>query len=126
MKERICLLLVVVVVAGCSSSSPPTPVTLAPPGFATAKMKPDSRLRGRIKSVNQQGQYVIIDFGLGTIPPMQTKMNVYRGSEVVGVLNLTGPSRQSIVAGDIVSGDAQAGDIAIWDQVKEEESDPEE
>jgi hypothetical protein len=124
MKERICLLLLVVVLAGCSRSS--TPVTLPPPGFATAKMKPDSRLRGRIKSVNQQGQYVIIDFGLGTIPPMQTKMNVYRGSEVVGVLNLTGPSRQSIVAGDILSGEALAGDIAIWDQVKEEESDPEE
>lgn len=124
MKERICLLLLVIVLAGCSS--PSTPVTLPPPGFATAKMKPDSRLRGRIKSVNQQGQYAIIDFGLGTIPPMQTRMNVYRGSEVVGVLNLTGPSRQSIVAGDILSGEAQAGDIAIWDKVKEEESDLEE
>lgn len=124
MNERICLLLLAVVLAGCGSS--PTPVTLPPPGFTNAKMKPDSRLRGRIKSVNQQGQYVIIDFGLGRIPPLQTKMNIYRGSDVMGVLNLTGPSRQSIVAGDIISGKAQAGDIAIWDQVKEVETDSEE
>ena len=48
-------------------------------------------------------------------------MNVYRNDAVVAVLTLTGPVRNSIVAADIVSGEAKAGDVAIWEQPKKED-----
>jgi hypothetical protein len=76
---------------------------------------PDERSYGRIATVNPQGQFVVVDFNVGTIPPLQTSMNVYRKNEVVGVIRLSGPVRENLVAGDIVSGEAAVGDTAIWD-----------
>lgn len=128
MNHPSCLLLLVAMLAGCASS--PTANKPPPPDGSTAIVRPDSRVRGRIKSVNQQGQYAIVDFGLGTIPPLQSKLNIYRGKSdrVVGVLRLTGPARQNIVAGDIISGEGEPGDEVIWDttsgQKKNETDEP--
>ena len=94
-----------------------------PAGAVNAVMKPDTRVRARIESVNTQGQYVIVDFGLGVIPPLDTEMNVYRGEEVTGVVRLTGPIRGSIVAGDLTSGEAQPGDLVIVDEPPEKQKD---
>lgn len=82
--------------------------------------RPDNRVRARIQSVNDRGQFVVLDFGVGALPPIRTKMNIYRQNEIVGVLRLTGPVVENIAAGDIVSGDARAGDEAIWDLTEAE------
>jgi len=123
MNYRLCLLLLVVVLSGCGS--PISTTAPPPPGFSTATLKPDSRPRGRIKSVNEPGQYAIVDFGLGIIPPLQSDLNVYRDGRVTGVLKLTGPARNNIVAADIVSGEAKAGDVAILENsTRGEEENP--
>ena len=115
MNHRSCLLLLVALLAGCVGS--PTRDAPTAPDSSGAIVRPDSRVRGRIKSVNEQGQYAIVDFGLGAVPPLQSTLNIYRnkGDLVVGVLRLTGPARQNIVAGDIISGEGQAGDEVIWE-----------
>jgi hypothetical protein len=118
MNHRYCLLLLITVLGGCAGSPAPPPNA-----FSMTTTKPDSRLRGQIKSVNQQGQYAIVDFGLGTIPPLGSEMNIYRGNEVMGVLRLTGPARRNIVASDIISGEAAGGDEAIWENTREKKED---
>jgi len=123
MNARSFIPLLALVLGGCSSPTE-TDIT-APTGFGNAVMKPDTRLRGSVRTVNEQGQYVIVDFGLGMIPALQTEMNVYRGGDVVGVVQLTGPIRRSTVAGDIVSGEAGVGDVVIVDPPEEPDADPE-
>ena len=85
---------------------------------ATGEILPDLRLHGRIATINHQGQFVVVDFNVGGIPPLQARMNVYRGNNVVGTINLSGPINDNLVAADIVSGDLEVGDMAIWDQKK--------
>ena len=117
------ILLLCLALAGCAGTGDqPTPGAGRP---GAAVIKPDTRLRGTIKTVNTQGQYVIVDFGLGTIPPLNTELNVYQNEAVVGVVQLTGPSRGAIVAGDLISGEAAVGDLAIVEKSEEEEDPPE-
>lgn len=125
MNERIGILLLAIGLSGCVNM-PEEPMP-ASPRISNAVMKPDVRPRGRIKTVNLQGQYVIVDFGLAMIPPLGSEMNVYQEGEISGVIKLTGPVRGSVVAGDILTGEAEANDLAILDPPgKDEESPPEE
>lgn len=83
---------------------------------AKLQLRADTRLRGTVATVNEPGQFVVVDFSVGTIPPLATRMNVYRGQEIVGQIELTGPARDNLVAGDVVSGSPKVGDEAIWDE----------
>lgn len=85
------------------------------PSHPTVRWTPDTRLHGRVASLNQQGQFVVVDFNVGRIPPLNTQMNVYRKNQIVGVINLSGPVNDNLVAGDIVNGSPAVGDVAIWD-----------
>lgn len=123
MNERFFITLIAIALVGCSSA--PTNTITAPEGFANAVMKPDTRMRGTIKTVNDQAQYVIVDFGLGVIPPLQTTMNVYRDYELMGSVQLTGPIRGGVVAADILTGEVAVGDLAILDESESKEDDDE-
>ena len=85
---------------------------------------PDPRLRGKIVSVNRNGQFVVVDFNVSTVPPLTVRMNVYRDNDRVGVIHLTGPRDDNLVVGDIVSGDVAVGDAAIWDVENGDEPGP--
>jgi hypothetical protein len=98
------------VLAGCAASP-----SAQPAAQKQVRLVPDERPYGRVATVNPQGQFVVVDFNVGTIPPLQAMLNVYRKHEVVGVIRLTGPVRDSLVAGDIVSGEPTVGDTAILD-----------
>lgn len=102
--------------AGCATPRPAP--SAAPP---KVRLVPDERLHGRIATVNTTGQFVVVDFNVGAMPPLGTKLNVYRTNEVVGVVRLTGPVQENFVAGDIVRGEAAAGDRAIWDREPEQD-----
>jgi len=106
--------------AGCSTTRPAKPVAKSP----ATQLLADERLQGRIAQVNSKGQFVVVDFNVGAIPPLQTSMNVYHGNAVVGVIRLTGPARDNLVAGDLVQGEAAVGDQAIWDREKLESKSP--
>ncbi len=102
--------LVALVLTGCATSP-----AAKPAARPQVRLLPDERPYGRIATVNPQGQFVVVDFNVGTVPPLESKLNVYRNNRVVGVVQLTGPVRQSLVAGDIVRGEADVGDEAILD-----------
>lgn len=105
------------VLAGCAASP-----SAQPAARKQVRLVPDERPYGRVATVNPQGQFVVVDFNVGPIPPLQTTLNVYRKNEVMGVIRLTGPVRENLVAGDIVSGEAAVGDTAIWDPEDEQQS----
>lgn len=92
------------------------------PGSRSPQLRPglvmDERLRGRIATLNTAGQFVVVDFNVGAIPPLRSRMNVYRDDTVVGLIQLTGPVRDNLVAADVVSGAVAVGDEAIWDRAE--------
>jgi len=102
-----------VLAAGCVA---PADVPPRPPGEPAYTVVPDLRLRGRIAMVNSPGQFVVVDFNVGKIPPLETALNVYRGNERIGRVQLTGPSRDNLVAADVLEGELQPGDLAVWDE----------
>lgn len=65
---------------------------------------------GRIHAVNDGGQFVVIDYTLGGLPPQQSLLSVYRNGEKVGELRLSGPAQYGFATADIVNGFIQVDD----------------
>jgi hypothetical protein len=101
-----CLLLV-----ACSATGPEAGGPQSRPGLAG-----DDRLRGRLATVNTTGQFVVVDFNVGAIPPLRSRMSVRRDGVLVGTIQLTGPARDNLVAADILTGEVEVGDEAVWDR----------
>lgn len=116
--------LVVMGLAGCSwgkhkTQKPPSMVDLS---HSTAKagstnapsdkflVTPDTGLRGRVASVNENLRFVVLTFPLGQLPSTDARMNVFRNGSIVGEVKITGPQRDDNSVADIVLGDAQKGD----------------
>ena len=59
---------------------------------------------GRIHSVHPGLQFVVVDYTLGGIPPLQSILHVYRDDQKVGEIRLTGPERNGFVAADVLEG----------------------
>jgi len=79
-----------------SAPTPPAPVVL-----------PAS---GKVFRTLPGFQFVIIDYTLGGMPPLESVLSVYRGDQKVGSVRLTGPERNGFVAADIVEGFLQVDD----------------
>jgi hypothetical protein len=79
-----------------------TPVTVSPATNTPAT--------GRISHVNTGGQFVILTYPLGKLPPVGTKLSVYRDGMKVGELKVTEPQRDQNTAADITAGEGRAGD----------------
>jgi len=103
-----CLLL-----TACSATGPANRGQPLRPGLVV-----DERLRGRIATFNHPGQFVVVDFNVGAIPPLRSRLNVYRDDTIVGMIQLTGPVRDNLVAADILAGEVAVGDAAIWDRTE--------
>jgi hypothetical protein len=101
-----CLLL-----TACSATGPGSRSPQSRPGLVM-----DERLRGRIATLNTAGQFVVV----------RSRMNVYRDDTVVGLIQLTGPVRDNLVAADVVSGAVAVGDEAILDRAKAGSAEPQE
>ncbi|HUJ10008.1 MAG TPA: hypothetical protein VL171_08280 [Verrucomicrobiae bacterium] len=103
-------------VAGCmamdktrSSSSaaiqpPPSEVKPAPSQFGAGPAK--------IVSVNPELKFVVVDFSSRVMPPVGTRLNVYRGDKVAGTIQLTEPVRAQLATADILQGEVRVGDEA--------------
>lgn len=70
----------------------------------------DDLLVGKVAKVNPEGRFVILTFPIGHLPALQQRLSVYRLGLKVGEVRITGPQLDDSVAGDIVAGEAQAGD----------------
>lgn len=65
---------------------------------------------GKVASVNSDLRFVVIDFAMNTLPKVDQRLYVYRLGQKVGELRISGQMRNSIVAADIMSGEARVGD----------------
>ncbi len=88
----------------------------APASFSTGKgaskptITPDEELSGKVVSVKPVLRFVVMDFPVFKMPALDQRLNVYRNGQKVGEVKVTGPMRDTIIAGDITAGDAQVGD----------------
>lgn len=65
---------------------------------------------GRVHSVNPGLRFLVVDYTLGGMPPLQSRLTVYRNNEKIGEIRLSGPERNGFVAADILEGILQVGD----------------
>jgi hypothetical protein len=70
----------------------------------------DRRVSGRVVSVNPALRFVVMDFSLWRMPTMDQRLSIYRNEQKIGEVKVTGPTRDTTVAGDLVAGEAQLGD----------------
>lgn len=83
----------------------PTETTNTAPAGAT--VLPAS---GRVHSLNPGLRFLVADYTLGGMPPLHSRLGVYRNDERIGEIRLSGPERNGFVAADILEGILQVGD----------------
>ena len=71
---------------------------------------PDEGVSGKVVLVNPLLRFVIMDFPLRRLPSVEQRMNVYHQGQKIGEVKVTGPMRDTTIAGDIMFGQAQVGD----------------
>ena len=104
-----------VISAGCADTSRTNaarPVTRPQPSEmepAPSQFGPGS---ARIVSVNPELRFVVIDFSSRVMPPVGTRLNVYRGDKNTGAVQITEPVRAQLATADILQGDVRIGDEA--------------
>jgi hypothetical protein len=121
--------LVLIILSGCKSQEAPSndPSRMVPSTAKGGGLGPEARVAsattnpaspstvvlpasGRVHTVNAGLRFVVIDYTLGGIPPLQSILDVFRGNERVGQVRLTGPERNGFVAADVTDGFIQVGD----------------
>ena len=70
----------------------------------------ETGLQGKIIKMNSEGRFVILNFPIGHLPALEQRMNVYRRGLKVGEIKITGPQMDDDIVGDLLNGEAQAGD----------------
>jgi hypothetical protein len=106
-------LLVLLFAVGCrhtgkkDSPTPGSTSTNTPPVAVT----PDTALIGEVHQVNAGAGIVVLRFPVGRMASAQQRLNVYRGGLKVGEVVATGAPNDDMIAGDIVAGEARAGDV---------------
>jgi hypothetical protein len=82
-------------------------VSLAKPNVIITS---DNLLVGKVAKANVDGRFVVLTFPIGHLPTLDQRLSLYRRGLKVGEVKITGPQLDDNVVGDIVTGDAQAGD----------------
>jgi hypothetical protein len=67
---------------------------------------------GRVVFFNEQGRFVVLQFPVGRMATLETRLNVYRFGLKVGEVKVTGPQSNDNIIADIVNGEARVGDEA--------------
>jgi hypothetical protein len=100
--------------AGCASAPPaPAPVAQAQP-TTTVRIVPaqSEEVPATIRKVDDTYQFVVIDFSSRAMPPVGTRLAVYRDGKPVGEVRISEPTRAQFATADILTGDLQVGDEA--------------
>ncbi|HUC86255.1 MAG TPA: hypothetical protein VL970_13745 [Candidatus Acidoferrales bacterium] len=83
------------------SSKPSTPTIVTP----------DESLTAKVLSVNTVGRFVVLNFPEGRMPKLEQHFFLYRGGLKAAEVKIVGPQQDSSIVADIISGDAQTGDV---------------
>ena len=79
-----------------------------------ARLEPSAPETGvaRVASVNTELGFAVVDFAAQTMPPVGTRVNVYRGDKRVGTVRITEPVHAPLATADVVDGEVRVGDEA--------------
>lgn len=111
--SRVVLVLAIAAAPGCAGGRPESARPSAAPPPAARPLPgpgPDLGWMGRVVQVNPVLRFVVLDFPIGKVPPIDQRLNVYHGGQKTGEVKVTGPTRDTTTAGDLLTGTAQAGD----------------
>jgi hypothetical protein len=109
-KRAMVMGLATALLSGCLGSG-----ATAPAGTpAGAQLEPSSSQTGvaKVASVNTELGFVVVDFAAQPMPPVGTRVNVYRGDKRVGTVRITEPVHAPLATADVVDGDVRVGDEA--------------
>lgn len=77
----------------------------------TAIVTPDVSVVGKVLRYNTGGRFVVVQFPIISMPQVGTRVFLYRDGLKVGEVKITGPQKGEHTVGDLMMGDAQAGDL---------------
>jgi hypothetical protein len=109
-KHAMVISLAAVVLSGCLGSG-----STAPAGTPVgARLEPSATETGvaKVASVNTELGFAVVDFATQTMPPVGTRINVYRGDKRVGTVRITEPVHAPLATADVVDGEVRVGDEA--------------
>ena len=109
------MLLAAVLATGCASKKHKAAVvkpTVVKPARteSVAIVTPDTSLVAKVVSVNTIGRFVVLNFPSGQLPKLQSSVFLYRAGLKVAEIKITGPQDGNNTVGDVISGEANAGD----------------
>ena len=93
-----------------ASSSPPPTATNAPAEPPKFIVTPVTTPTGKVVRVNDNARFAVLNFPVGTMPGIESRLNVYRHGLKVGEVKVTGPQQDDNTVADIVTGEVQVGD----------------
>jgi chromosome segregation ATPase len=65
---------------------------------------------GTVTLLKSKGNFAILKFPQGRIPPPRTKLDVFRDGILVGTVQITNPVKPPLASADIISGSLRIGD----------------
>lgn len=71
---------------------------------------PENSVTGKVVRYNDAGRFVVLDFPIAHMPPVDKQMFVYRNGLKVGEIRITGPQRENHTVADLLVGEAQPND----------------
>jgi hypothetical protein len=72
---------------------------------------PDSSLVAKVVSVNTVARFVVLGFPPDRMPKVGQTLFIYHKGLKVAQVKVTGPQQENNIVADLISGDANAGDI---------------
>ncbi|MGO8674665.1 MAG: hypothetical protein ACLQVX_02195 [Limisphaerales bacterium] len=103
---------------GCAGHKPSSPSPGAPAvvrsGNKELIVTPDTAPAGRVVKVNQAGRFVVLNYPVGRLPALETRLGLYRRGLKVAVIKIVGPQYDDNIVADIVEGEAAPGDEARY------------
>ena len=109
------MLLCALALSGCSwmkVAKKPDKAQPQPAAAATPTAAPGNVVVGKVALVNGTARFVVLNFPLGKMAPVEQHLNLYRHGAKVGEVKVTGPQRADNIVADLVAGEAEMGDEA--------------
>ena len=110
MRRLVCCLAGGFILAGCATDkvAESKPTTKKHPDKVI--ITPDNSLIGKVVRVNNNVRIAVLNFPIGKLPAIGSRLNVYRQGLKVGEVKVSGPQQDENTVSDIVTGDVQVGD----------------
>lgn len=79
------------------------------------QVTPVTPVQGRVVFLNPKLRFVIVDFAFHRLPQFEQRLGVFRAGRRVGEVRISGPADGTRIAADVMSGEADVGDLVRED-----------